>query len=242
MTQERLAGGNMGPVWRRGERVVRPAGDWTAAVHRLLDHLEAAGVAGVPRARGRLADGREALTYVEGIVPSYPMPAWVWGEPALVSSARLLRVLHDATRGFTDSGGWRSPTHQPVDVICHNDFAPYNLVFQEGRAVGVIDFDFASPGPRLWDVAYLAYRIVPLTTAEVGDGFSTAQRSGRLDALLEAYGMSCSRGEFRAVLAARLAELADFSEAMAEVTGNDELRDHAELYRRDASAPVVGLD
>ena len=29
--------------------------------------------------------------------------------------------------------------------------------------VGVIDFDTASPGPRVWDLAYTAYRFVPLT-------------------------------------------------------------------------------
>ena len=47
-------------------------------------------------------------------------------------------------------------------MICHNDYAPYNLVFRDGRLVGVIDFETAAPGPRAWDLAYLAYRLVPL--------------------------------------------------------------------------------
>ena len=54
----------------------------------------------------------------------------------------------------------------PVEVICHNDFATYNLVFDGENVVGVIDWDFASPGPRLWDIAYLAYRIVPLSSGD----------------------------------------------------------------------------
>ena len=49
------------------------------------------------------------------------------------------------------------------EVICHNDFAPYNLMFEDGRLTGVIDLDLASPGPRVWDMAYTAYRFVPLT-------------------------------------------------------------------------------
>jgi aminoglycoside phosphotransferase (APT) family kinase protein len=33
----------------------------------------------------------------------------------------------------------------------------------DGRPVALIDFDVAHPGPRAWDLAYAAYRFVPLT-------------------------------------------------------------------------------
>ena len=59
----------------------------------------------------------------------------------------------------------------------------------------MIDFDFASPGPRLWDLAYLAYRIIPLST-DHADGFSGGEeRETRLDRLLQTYRMSASRDE-----------------------------------------------
>jgi hypothetical protein len=79
----------------------------------------------------------EMLGFIHGDVPAYPMPDWVWGDQTLVSSARLLRRLHDATVGCDPSGPWRSPVHEPAEVICHNDFAPYSCVFEDGRAVGV---------------------------------------------------------------------------------------------------------
>lgn len=36
-------------------------------------------------------------------------------------------------------------------------------MFEDGTLTGVIDLDLASPGPRVWDMAYTAYRFVPLT-------------------------------------------------------------------------------
>jgi aminoglycoside phosphotransferase (APT) family kinase protein len=82
-------------------------------------------------------------------------------------------------------------------VICHNDFAPYNHVFRDGRFVGAIDYDICYPAPRLWDIAYTTYRYVPLTpprVADVEDGpgadrspFDLAQVRGRLALFFDAY-------------------------------------------------------
>jgi len=37
------------------------------------------------------------------------------------------------------------------------------MMVEDGELTGVIDLDLASPGPRVWDMAYTAYRFVPLT-------------------------------------------------------------------------------
>ncbi len=229
-----LSGGNMGMVLRRADTVRRPAGDWTPAVHRLLNHLADAGMGGVPRVLAPPDDHHELLSFIAGDVPGSPLPAWVWSEAALISSGELLGRLHAASRDADRTGPWRSPTHEPVDVICHNDVAPYNLVFVGGRAVGLIDFDAASPGPRLWDLAYLAYRLVPLTCADVGDGFDLGQRLGRLERLQLAYGQRFAHQELIDTVILRLRELADFSDRMAGELANPELHRHAGLYRRDA--------
>ena len=231
---EELAGGNMGPVHGDGDDVLRTAGAWTPAVHRLLGHLRSRGVDGVPEPRGLTLDGRERLEYLAGEVPGFPMPSWVWGEDALVSSAQLLRRIHDASETADRRGPWRSGGHEPPEVICHNDFATYNLVFRDGVAVGVIDWDFASPGPRLWDLAYLAYRIVPLTAVDHDDGFSDDERWRRCDLLLHAYGSASSRAELADMLRVRLVELADFSDRMSAELRRPDLATHALGYRRDA--------
>lgn len=225
----------MGDVVREGDTVIRPSGDWTPAVHRLLSHLNAAGVSGVPRPLAITEDQREVLSFVDGTVPVYPMPEWVWAVTALESAARLLRQVHDVTAGLDIQGPWRSPVREPVEVICHNDFATYNLVFDGENIVGVIDWDFASPGPRLWDIAYLAYRIVPISSGDRRDGFTDEERRRRLQRLLDAYGCDDDASEILAVLHERLLALAAFSDHMAQRLDKPELSEHASLYRYDAA-------
>lgn len=234
--EEALTGGNVGEVTRRGDRVYRTAGTWTPAIQRLLAHLRANGIAGVPEPLGIDERGREVVSFMPGDVPGYPMPAYVWDKQTLVDSARLLRRLHDATAGYADRDAqWRQPAREPAEVICHNDVAPYNMVFEDERLTGLIDFDMASPGPRLWDLAYLAYRIVPLTDPANLDGFAfdEGERLARLGTLLDAYGMHFPVIDVLRMAQERLRHLAMFSEDLAEETGRDELRDHAALYRAD---------
>jgi Ser/Thr protein kinase RdoA (MazF antagonist) len=151
------------------------------------------------------------------------MPAWIWEERVIPASARLLRALHDATEGFDRAGrAWQSPVHEPAEVVCHNDFAPYNLVFRHGLPIAAIDFEHASPGPRAWDLAYLAYRLVPLAARGNPDLPDSGDREGRLARLCAAYG-GPSAGEVLALLPQRLLELAEVSPPA-----------HAALYLRDA--------
>jgi thiamine kinase-like enzyme len=53
---------------------------------------------------------------------------------------------------------------RPVDhaLISHNDPNVDNIVFRDGVAIALIDFDLASPGSRIWDVAAAARHWVPL--------------------------------------------------------------------------------
>lgn len=233
MDGEVLGGGNMNAVVRVGDTVLRTAGPWTPTVHRLLAHLRQRGFVEAPEPL-RVDGGREVLGYVPGTVPQYPMPAWVWAESVLADAARLLRRWHDASAGFAAPDVvWQQPAHEPREVICHNDWSPHNLVFTDGRVIGVIDVDMASPGPRVWDLAYLATRLVPLSRDHPAwDSPAHARR--RLAALLAAYGWDGSVGEVLDVAGTRLLELATFSDGKAVELGRPDLHDHAAGYRSDA--------
>jgi hypothetical protein len=236
VVEEPLAGGNMGPVTRVGDEVRRTAGPWTSNVHRLLRLCLDAGVDGVPRPLGLTGDGRERLSFVPGVVPVYPLPAWLWAESVLDDAAALLRRLHEASVPLAQvRDGWRSPVREPAEVVCHNDFAPYNLVFTDGRLTGVIDFDYCSPGPRVWDLAYLAYRLVPLTGwVDPDEPAEEAVRAARFARLVTAYDPALTTSVLLPVVVERLRALADFSDVASERLANPALLEHARGYRADA--------
>lgn len=165
-TEIPLTGGNVNTgVVRVGDTVRRPAGEWTPAVHALLEHLHAVGFRGAPRPLGLDEQGREVLTFVPGAV------AWpehfhrLYGDDQLRRVTRLIRDFHEAVTGFTPPPGARWHTLIPADgdeIIAHHDLAPWNLILNDEQWA-FIDWDGAAPGTRLWDLAYAIHGFVPLS-------------------------------------------------------------------------------
>ena len=224
----------MNAVERSGDTVLRNAGAWTPTVHRYLNYIALAGIDWAPIPMGIEGD-RERLSFIEGDVPLYPLPRWVWEDSVLEEAAQHLKKLHSASIGFAlDDAIWQSNAKVPAEVICHNDFSPHNLAFIKGELVGAIDFDMCSPGPRLWDIAYLATRVVPLTasTPKGAPGMDDARR--RVDLLLRAYGSDATWDDVLRVAIIRLVDLADMSIKKAVELQKPHLRDEAADYERDA--------
>jgi Phosphotransferase enzyme family len=160
-----LSGGNVNTeVVRVGNTVRRNLTNASATIHQLLLHLEAKKFKGSPRFLGIDEKKREMLSFLDG---DTGIPSYIWQEDqALVASAQLLRQYHDATLDFLPSKptwAYIYPNAQHHEVICHNDFAPYNFIYASQVPIAVIDFDLAGPGPRLRDVAYASYWMTPLS-------------------------------------------------------------------------------
>lgn len=160
-------------VVRVGDTVRRPLGSHSPFVHKVLRHLEARGLEGVPRFLGVDAKGREILSFLPGDVPN---ELGNFSEVQLASAAHLLRNLHDAAADC-DLRGDR-------ETICHGDPGPCNSVFVNGLPVGMIDFDAMRPGFRREDVGYAAWLWL-----SIGDErFSPEHQGQRLVTFAEAYG------------------------------------------------------
>jgi len=166
-----------------------------------LRQLEAVGFPESPRVLGFDGQGREVLTMIPGEVGNYPLTPPMTTDASLVAVARMLRRYHAAA---TIQPGWgelpwryRDPDPKRWEVICHSDVASYNIVCREGMPVGLIDFDVAGPGPRMWDIAYAAYRLTPLSgdAGCLAFGFSEPpDRLRRLALFLDAYGLDDRTG------------------------------------------------
>ncbi|MFI6947382.1 phosphotransferase [Streptomyces sp. NPDC050422] len=195
---EKLAGGtaNAGAVFRRGAWVERPAPHHVHALHAYLLALEESGFDAAPTPVGLTDDGRERLTFVPGDVALPPFPSWVMTTTALESVGVLLRRLHEASAGIAAGPDvvWPRDLADPEGgtVVCHNDVCPENVVFRDGRAAALIDFDLAAPGRPLWDVAMAARYWVPMLDPESAAALYSAgpDASARLRILADGYGLS----------------------------------------------------
>ena len=194
---EVLRGGytNAGYVVRVGDTVRRPWRSTSPATGALLEHLEHVGFEGAPRWLGRDEHGRETLGYVAGAAALEPYQDWMLSDAALVDVAALLRRFHDAVATF-DARPYAWPQSVPPafrdGTISHNDPNLDNVIFADGRAIALIDFDLASPGSAPWDVACAARLWAPLRDpADVPE--QVAGRSlERLRLFLDAYGLASS--------------------------------------------------
>ena len=200
MTETPLVGGdvNVGAnvVVRTGDTVRRPVGPHTAFVHALLRHFEDVGFEGAPRVLGLDEKGREILSYVEGTAALAPL---LRGGDVLTGLGKLLRRMHDVQAGFDSPPDWHEEALQPVEavaghprVVCHHDVFPPNVILRDGAPVALVDWDFAGPAPRLYDVASAANHWVPLRPDEQAEkwGLADMPRAERLVVLCDGYGLS----------------------------------------------------
>jgi Phosphotransferase enzyme family len=189
-----LLGGtaNRGRVHRVGDTVRRPLRATSAATHALLRHLEEVGFDGAPRVLGVDGAGREVLSYVPGQAVTAPAPAWGLTDAALWSVGRLLRRFHDAAAGFDPEPHlWSHPAPAPFDGggITHNDPNLDNVVFRNGQAVALIDFDLSGPGCAVWDVAAAARLWAPLRDPVDTTDIRRGRELQRLRIFVDAYGL-----------------------------------------------------
>ena len=205
--EEVLASGEHRRVVRIGDTVRRTMHPWSPSVHLLLQHLESVGFAAAPRFLGIDDEGREVLSYVEGICgaegstgPGFGAHVWAMVVPddGLARLARLLRAYHDAVVDFSPpaDAAWAvgAGSPRPGEIICHNDIGPWNVVWRRSRPVALIDWDYAAPGVPVDDVAYALWWSVPFASDDeclTWRRFDVPpDRQHRMEVFAAAYGLS----------------------------------------------------
>lgn len=219
---ERAAGANaeFRPVTVDGDIVTRPASGVSDTVHSYLGHLRGQGLRCVPEPL-TICDGVETLHYLDGVSGG---DGWYYQhtEQGLVSAARLLRTIHDAGRDWTPPprAVWGAlPVAGDDIVFCHGDPGPWNFVWRDQEAVGLIDWDYLHPAPRLDDVAYALHWFGPLRRDEfVLDWHhfpAVPNRRKRVWAFVNAYG-GLPRFDVSEAVMARMQATSDLARSLAQ--------------------------
>ncbi|GAA4669425.1 phosphotransferase [Frondihabitans cladoniiphilus] len=205
---------------RVGDTVRRPRLPSSNGVRLLLEHLERVGFDGAPRHLGVDARERDVLSYVDGEVATRPWPEWVADEGRLVSLARLVRRYDDAAvlAGLPEWAEELRPVHPPgspsstapaARFLAHLDITPENVVFRDGTAQSLIDFDLARPATRVEEMANLLLWWAPwMPVEDRQDALREADPFRRARLAVEAYGLSA---EDRALLVPVSRNIADRS-------------------------------
>ncbi len=227
--EEILRGGvaNAGAVVRTGDEVLRPANPHTPTIHAFLGALRSVGFDGAPKPVGVDPDGRERLGFIRGDVPLTPYPEWAQTNAALASVVRLVRRFHAASAQCAAGPGqaWSDELVDPKagsgagTIVCHNDVCLENVVFREGEAVALLDFDFAAPGRPLYDLAQLARMCVPVDDplSASRSGWAPVDVAGRLRLVADEYGLTVAdRTEFFSILEASIERGGEFVRRHAE--------------------------
>lgn len=233
--QNILSGGNSNRVIREGDTILRDTGPWSPFVHQLLRHLTQHGFAESPVLLD-VSGGTERLTFREGEAGNDPLKPYMQSAEVLIEAAQLLRRFHDITQDFVIPAGavFQLPVNPdlPWEVVCHNDFAPYNCIFRDNHLAGLIDFDTAGPGTRLWDIAYAVYRFVPLVTDQHCHDLgwvSVPDRAQRLRLFCDAYGLTDQSA--RAALIATVIER--LNALIAHIRQTSSTPEHIPVYQCD---------
>jgi aminoglycoside phosphotransferase (APT) family kinase protein len=177
--------------------------------------------------------------FIDGEVPLPPYPAWAQSDAALGSVTRLLHRFHAASRGFGFEGlAWSDELADSGGgpIVCHNDVCLENVVFRDGVAVGLIDFDFAAPGRPVFDLAQFARMCVPidddLSAARLG--WEAPDRPARLRLVADAYGLDGQqRGELLEILAGSMDHGGEFVRRRVEAGDPNFIRMWKEMGGRE---------
>ncbi len=135
-----------------------------------------------------------------------PWPHWVYDDATLDQVGDWLQEYHRAVVDFSPDPSWTwrgGGSWSPGLIIGHNDAAPYNAAWQDGRLQGFFDWDFAGPVTPEFDLAFCCLAWVPLHARQVAEveGFRDfARRPQRLRTLLAAYGWEGAVEDLRRVL------------------------------------------
>lgn len=188
-----LAGGNVNSAALKEDVVRRKLTDVSPAIHQLLKYLQAKSFPSVPRLLGRDQE-YEYLSYIPGEPIFRPWSNAIKTDEFIIHLGQWLRSYHDVAADFRLEGdvhfNWGFTSPQSKMIVCHGDLGPWNCIEQDGKFLGIIDWDLARYGYAIDNVAEFVFEFIPFNPnrEETIGQVSDATLLRRLKIFCEAYG------------------------------------------------------
>jgi len=179
------------------------------------------------------------LSYLAGRDQGAPFIPEIRSAEGAERLGRLAARLRDAMAGYPcpPDARWQSATGAPGpgQAMQHGDLGPWNLLWgDDGKIIGVLDWDLAEPGAARYDTGYLAWFTVPFMddARARARGFpEPPPRRARLEAF--ARGTGLPPGE---VLSAALGAQREYARRVVSRTGEPWTAFRALGFHRNAAA------
>lgn len=188
---------NARPVSIENGVVTRPSSAASPTIHAFLHFLRSQRADLVPEPLTLGADPEARTETLRCIPGESGGRSWYHQhtDQGLASAAQLLRRIHDMSRAWEPPADarWGASAVSGKDIVyCHGDPGPWNFIWRNNQAIGLIDWDYLHPGPRLDDIAYALQWFVPMRSDQHALEWhhfpQVPDRRHRIDVFLRAYG------------------------------------------------------
>lgn len=183
-------------VYRVGNTIHRPAQPWSPSIHAFLIHLEKKGLP-VPHPYG-IDGAEEIIEYVEG----EQVHPHKWTDEALFQIGELAAQLHAAAADFpiASSVQWNPWYLREIGnekrICCHGDFAPWNIITENGFPKVIIDWEMAGPLDPMVELARICWLFPQLVDDDLQalyDLPSPEKRAEQVRIICDGYGLDADR-------------------------------------------------
>jgi thiamine kinase-like enzyme len=179
-------------VFKENDMVKRPMEKWSNNVHSLLTHFRNNNLP-VPKII-KVDNQYEYLEYINGEM----IHPHKWNNELLYELAVLIKKLHSVAKTFEHNKNmeWKKWYLREIGnpLICsHGDIAPWNVITNGNKIVGLIDWEMAGPMDPIIELARVCWLFPQLFDDDLGKLYelpSPNERANQIRLILDTYGLN----------------------------------------------------
>jgi hypothetical protein len=184
-------------VYKKDNMVLRPIESWSPNIHLLLTHFYNNGLP-VPKII-KTDNTYEYLEYING----EQIHPYKWNNESLVEIANLVKKLHNTAKTFeyNENMEWKPWYLRELgkpELYSHGDIAPWNIITNGNKIIGLIDWEYAGPIDPIIELARVCWLFPQLVDDDLGKLYelpSPKERGEQVRLIIDIYGLNKNERE-----------------------------------------------